>query len=160
MHGGDVDIPFAGRNGAEFDIIRHRSDIAGCVFNRRAHSSEMDIFDIVFRRQVHNLALQGRVVELSDATRFGADIQRSQVMGISHITRQVDAAAVGVGAGDVDAAHFRAKEADGDTLGGVYGIAVGLKGFCAFRPTGIVVPEPAKESRTIESGSVASFIIR
>ena len=139
--GGDVDIPFARGHGAEPDVVRYGT--ASLSANR----SDMDIPDIVFRRQVHNLALQGRIVKLRDAAGFGVHGQRSLVMGVGHIARQVDAAAAGVGALDVNFAHFRAKQPDRDGLGSAYGVTVSLEGFGAFIPPGIVVSEPAEESR-------------
>ena len=146
-HGGDVDISRAGGNGAELNLVIHRSDIALGVFCSRADGSDMDILDIVFRLQSHDLALQERVVKLGDLARSGADVQLGLIMGVRHIARQVDAAARVVGALDVDTAFFRANKADGDAFGSVYGVIVSLEGFRAFIPTGIVVPEPAKESR-------------
>ena len=110
----------------------------------------MDILDIVFRRQVHNLALQGRVVKLRDAPRCGVDVQRSLVVGVGHVAPQVDAAACGVGTTDVDTTRFRANQPDGDAPGSAYGVIVGFEGFGTFIPPGIVVPEPAEESRLFQ----------
>ena len=145
---GDVDIPIAGRNGAEFDVVRHRSDFAVSVFNRRAHRSEMDILNIVFRRQVHDFALQGSVIKLGNAPRFGADIQRSLIMRVRHIARQVDTAACSILAFDVDAALFCANQPDGDGLGCVQGVVEELNGFCSGFPTISGMFEPAQETAT------------
>ena len=106
-YGGDVDITLARGNGAEFDIVLHSCGFAiGISFSNRADGSNVDIFDIIFRGQVHNLTLQGGIVKLSNAARFGADIQCGLVMRVRHIARQIDAATGGVGAGNVDAALF------------------------------------------------------
>ena len=119
----------------------------------------MDILDIVFRRQVHDLALQGRVVKLRDAPRCGVDVQRSLVVGVGHVAPQVDAAACGVGTTDVDTTRFRANQPDGDGLGGVDGIVVRSEGGGLFRPAGIVVFEPAEEARLFQPSCYAGGFI-
>ena len=149
-HGGDVDVPLVVGNGGELDIVIHRGDIAVRVFGRRADGSEMDILDIVLRRQVHDLTLQERVVKLRNAARLGTNRQRSLVVGVRHVARQVDVAARVVSALDVNLAHFRADQTDGDVLGSADGVIVSLEDFFAFLPTGIVVPEPAEESRLFQ----------
>ena len=110
----------------------------------------MYVTNIVFRREVHNLALQRRVVKLRNAAGFGVHCQRSLIVGVRHIARQVDAAAAGVGALNIDAALFRANQPDGDAPGSAYGVIVGFEGFGTFIPPGIVVPEPAEESRLFQ----------
>ena len=110
----NVDIPFAGGNSIELDIVRN---LAASVL--RANGSDMDILDIVLCREGHNLALQGGVVKLCNAARFGADIQRSLVVRIGYIARQVNAAAFIVGAFNIDTALFRSNKPDSDGLGSV-----------------------------------------
>ena len=110
----------------------------------------MDILDIVYRRQVHNLALQGGVVELLNAPRCRADVQLRLIVGVGHIAHQVDTATAGVGALDVDFAHLCPQQADGNILGCVNGIVVSSEGTGLFRPAGIVVFEPAQESRLFQ----------
>ena len=110
----------------------------------------MDIPDIVLRRQVHNLALQERIVKLCNAAGFGVNSQCRLVVGVGHVACQINAAAAGVGALDVNFAHFRANQPDGDGARSTYGVVVSLEGFGAFIPPGIVVPEPAEESRLFQ----------
>ena len=108
----------------------------------------MDIFDIILRRQVHDLALQGGSVILEDTAPGGAYRQRSLIVGVSHIVRQVDAAAAGIGALDVDTALFRANQANNDIVGCVHIGPVGAEaGFAYLPPVGFVL-EPAKETGT------------
>ena len=140
--GRDIDAALAVGNGTEFDTIRH--GIAIFLTN----GYDMDIVNIVFRRQVHNLALQGNASILIDATTGGADAQCSFVMGISHIAHQVDAAACIVGALDVNAALFCADKPDGDGLRGIHGIIVELDGRCTSLPAILDMLEPTEETGT------------
>ena len=148
--GGDIDAARPVGNGVEPDVIRHVA-----VRERRADGGDMDVFDVAFRDQAHMIALQQGVVVLEDSSRRGADVQRRLVVGVRHVARQVDIAAVGVGAPDIDAAFFRADQPEGDGLGGVDGIVVRPEGSGFFRPTGIVVLEPTQESRLFQPSCFA-----
>ena len=110
----------------------------------------MDILDVVLRRQVHNLALQGGVVKLGNTASVGADGKRGLVMGVSHVVRQVDVAVFVTVSFNGNAALFRADQPEGDGLGGVDGIVVRPERNGFFRPAGIVVLEPAQESRLFQ----------
>ena len=147
---GDVDIPLAGGNSVKLDIVRHDSLTLSILSSNLADGSNMYVTNIVLRREVHDLALQGRVIVLEDAARRGVHSQRSRIVGVGHISRQINAAAVGIGAGDIDTARRVANQPDGNGLGGAYGVTVSFEGLGAFRPTGIVVSEPAEESRLFE----------
>ncbi len=65
--GGNIDIPFAGGNSTELDIVRQNSVVL------RAKGSNMDAFDIIIRFQVHNFTSQSRVAALGNATLIGAN---------------------------------------------------------------------------------------
>ena len=148
-HNGDVDIPFTGRNSTKLNIVLHSRGFAiGISFSNRADGSDMDILDIVLRRQVHDLALQGRVVILENAARFRFNRQLGKIIGVRHVARQVDTATVGIGALDINLAHIRADQPDFDGLGGVQGVVVEHDGGSADFPPIIDMFEPAKETGT------------
>ena len=140
--GGNVDIPLAGRNSAEPDVVRYRTA------SLRADRSNVDILDIVFRRQVHDLAFQSRVIKLEDSSPYGVNRQCSFVMRVRHIACQVDATACCVGAGKVDTSFFRADQPDGDRLGGVNGIVIELDGVGACFPPIMDMLEPTQKAGT------------
>ena len=108
----------------------------------------MDILDIILRREVHNLALQGGVVKLLNAARCRADVQFRLIVGVRHIARQVDAAAAGVGALDVYLAHIRANQPNINRLGRVHGVVVELNSFSSDFPPIPGMFEPAEEAAT------------
>ena len=148
--GCDIDISRIGGNSTEPDIVRHRGDLAIAILDSLTDGNDMDILDIVFCLQSHNLALQGGVVILEDAAPCGVDRQRSLIIRIGHISRQVDAAPQGIGAFQVDAAGFRADQSDGDGMGGIHRIVIELDGGSAVFPPIVDMLEPAKETGTCD----------
>ena len=147
-YSGNVDVSLISGNGTELDVVIHRCDIAIGIFGRRAEGDEMDILDVVLRRKIHNLALQGGVVKLGNAACCGAYRQGGLIVRVGHIARQVDAAAAGISALDVDFTHFCAKQANRERLRGIKAVIIELDGGSANFPPVVNMLEPAQEPRS------------
>ena len=147
-YSGNVDVSLISGNGTELDVVIHRCDIAIGIFGRRAEGDEMDILDVVLRRKIHNLALQGGVVKLGNAACCGAYRQGGLIVRVGHIARQVDAAAAGISALDVNFTHFCAKQANRERLRGIKAVIIELDGGSANFPPVVNMLEPAQEPRS------------
>ncbi len=108
----------------------------------------MDILNVVLRHKIHNLALQGGVVKLGNAACCGAYRQGGLIVRVGHIARQVDAAAAGISALDVDFTHFCAKQANRERLRGIKAVIIELDGGSANFPPVVNMLEPAQEPRS------------